>query len=69
LSYDKGLKSQLYARHGVQEFWVIDANKRVTWIHTGPQDEGWSSIVEHDASAPLTTAALPGFSIRLADLG
>lgn len=69
LSYDKGLKSQLYARHGVQEFWVIDANKRVTWIHTGPQGEGWSSVVERDANASLTTAALPGFSIRLADIG
>jgi Uma2 family endonuclease len=69
LAYDKGLKSQLYARHGVQEFWVIDANSRVTWVHTGPQGEGWSSIVEHGADQALSTMALPGLSIRLADLG
>jgi Uma2 family endonuclease len=30
LAYDKGLKAKLYARHRVQEFWVIDANEGVT---------------------------------------
>jgi Uma2 family endonuclease len=34
LSYDKGLKARLYARHPVRELWVIDANERITWGHT-----------------------------------
>src|SRR5882672_5404286 len=36
LAYDKNLKARLYARHRVKELWVIDANERVTWVHTGP---------------------------------
>ena len=66
LAYDKGLKARLYARHGVREFWVIDANTRSTWVHIGPSGEGWSSITERGAQDALATPALPGFSIRLA---
>jgi Uma2 family endonuclease len=65
LAYDKGLKARLYARHGVKELWVIDANTSSTWVHTGPSGDGWSSIVERGAQDALTTPALPGFSIRL----
>jgi Uma2 family endonuclease len=69
LAYDKGLKAHLYARHRVQEFWVIDANERITWIHTGPSGEGWSSIAERGPQEALTTPALPNFSVRLGDIG
>ena len=68
LAYDKGLIARLYARHKVREFWVIDANARTTWVHTGPSGDGWSSIVEHGPQQALTAAALPGLSIRLAEI-
>jgi Uma2 family endonuclease len=69
LAYDRGIKARLYARHGIREFWVIDADKRVTFVHTGPSGETWSSIVEHGPQDVLTTTAVPGFAIRLADIG
>ncbi len=68
LAYDRGLKARLYARYRVQELWVMDANERITWIHTGPSDEGWSSIVERGPREVLTTPALPDFSLCLADI-
>jgi Uma2 family endonuclease len=68
LAYDKGLKARLYVRHYVKEFWVIDANTRSTWVHTGPSGEGWSSITEHGPQDVLTTPALPDFSIRLGEI-
>ena len=68
LAYDKGLKARLYARHRVKEFWVVDANEAVTWVHTGPIGEQWSSIVERGPDEALTTPTLAGFSIRLGDL-
>jgi len=68
LAYDKGLKACLYARHRVQEFWVIDANERITWVHTGPRGDSWSSIVERGPQETLSTPALTAFSIRLADI-
>jgi Uma2 family endonuclease len=65
LAYDKDLKARLYARHGVREFWVIDAHSRSTWVHTGPSGDGWSSIAKRGPEDSLTTPALPGFSLRL----
>jgi Uma2 family endonuclease len=68
LAYDKGRKAALNARLGVREFWVIDANERRTFVHTGPSGEGWSSIVERNADEVLTTPALPGFAFTLGDI-
>jgi Uma2 family endonuclease len=68
LAYDKGLKARLYARHRVREFWVVDANERVTWVHTGPSGDGWSSVVKCGPQDALTTSALPGFSIKLGEI-
>jgi Uma2 family endonuclease len=68
LSYDKGRKAALYARLGVREFWVIDANERRTFVHTGPADNGWSSIVERGPHEVLTTPALPGFALKLSEI-
>jgi Uma2 family endonuclease len=69
LAYDKGLKARLYARHRVREFWVVDANELTTWVHTGPSGDGWSSVVQCRPEDVLITPALPGFSIRLGEIG
>lgn len=68
LTYDKGRKALEYARHGVQEFWVVDANEGITWIHSGPSGDGWSSIVKRGGDETLTTPALPRLAIRLCDV-
>jgi Uma2 family endonuclease len=68
LAYDLGLKARLYARHGVNELWVIDAERRRTYIHTGPGRTGWRTIVERSPDEVLTLAALPGFSVRLGSI-
>jgi len=68
LNYDRDIKPRLCAQYGVGEFWLIEPNERVTWVHTQPSGETWSSIVERGPHETLTTPALPGFSIRLADI-
>jgi Uma2 family endonuclease len=68
LAYDRGLKALLYAHHRVRELWVIDANERITWVHNGPTEDGWSSVVERGPNDTLTTPTLPGFSIGLAGI-
>jgi Uma2 family endonuclease len=68
LSYDRGLKARLYAEHQIGEFWVIDAIERTAWVHTGRGGDGWASIVERGPKDALTTAVLPGFSIRLGEI-
>jgi Uma2 family endonuclease len=68
LRYDRRIKARLYARHGIREFWVIDANKCISWIHTGPSGDGWASIVERGPNEVLRTSALPGLAMRLKDI-
>ncbi len=68
LAYDLELKARLYARYGVRELWVIDANERVAHIHQGPQETGWISIARKSAAEPLTCVALPEFSFRLQEV-
>ncbi len=65
LPYDRGLKSQLYARHRFREVWVVDAARRVTFVHREPDGEGWRSIGERGPDEALSLAALPDFSMRL----
>jgi Uma2 family endonuclease len=68
LAYDRGLKARLYARHGVGELWVIDAERRRTFVHGGPGSAGWRSIAERSGDEALTFAALPGFSVQLGSI-
>ena len=68
LPYDRKTKARLYARHGIREYWVIDANERRTFVHTRPSGDGWSSIVERGPDDVLTTPAVPGFSFKLGDI-
>ena len=69
MAYDRGLKAQIYARHGIHELWVVDAASRETWVHREPAPDGqWGSIERIAADAPLAAAALPAIVVRMADL-
>jgi Uma2 family endonuclease len=61
-------KAPLYTRQGVRELWVVDANQRKAWVYTGPTAEGWSSTAEVGPQDALTTAAIPGLTIKLGEL-
>lgn len=69
MKYDRGLKARIYARHGVEELWVIDAETRVTWVHRRPQSDGqWGHIEAMSADQHLTPERIASVSVRMADL-
>jgi Uma2 family endonuclease len=68
IAYNKDLKARLYARHRVREFWVIDANDRSTWVHTGPSGDEWSSITQRGPHDSLIAPVFPGFSLHLSEI-
>ena len=56
LDHDLGPKARLYARAGIQEYWVIDIKSRRIHQHRQPKTEGYASlrVVEsEDALSPL----------------
>lgn len=67
LAYDLDLKARLYARHGVREYWVVDANERVAFIHLEPSEAGWASVTRKGPDEVLACAAVPEFRFRLVD--
>ncbi|MCC6777017.1 MAG: Uma2 family endonuclease [Hyphomicrobiales bacterium] len=68
LAYDREVKARLYARHGVRDYWVIDAAQSVTWVHSDPQVGSYASVVARGPDEALTCDCLPALSMRLADI-
>ncbi len=69
LGYDRGLKARLYARHGVNELWVVEAETRETWVHRQPHADGqWGSVARIAADQPVSPAALPDIRVRMSAL-
>ena len=67
LAYDRGFKAALYAKHKLQEYWVVDVFARATHQFMDPQRKSWRRRREVGPDEVLTHPALPGFSIRLSD--
>ena len=68
LSYDLEVKGPRYAAAGVCEYWVIDPNTLVTFVHRDPGPDGYVSRSEHGPSETLVPHLVPSLAIRLADL-
>lgn len=68
-AYDLGRKARLYARMGVQELWVVDAEKRETHVHRRPAEERWRETAVLSVDAELSPLAVPELKLRLADAG
>jgi Uma2 family endonuclease len=69
LTFDRGTKALLYAKHGVRELWVVDVATKVTSVHTGPAGVGWTSVSEVLPNETLRATALPNFEVCVGALG
>jgi Uma2 family endonuclease len=56
---DRVAKRQLYAKHQVIEYWIVDLHTKTIELLTGPSFEVETIFKEKDL---LTSACLPGFS-------
>jgi len=62
LAYDLGRKARVYAKMGVREVWVVNANSLVTTLHRQPGPEGYAETPEVAPDEPLR----PWFAAELA---
>ncbi len=65
---DMRLKAAIYAKYGVRELWVIDANRLETHVHRDPSDGKWSNIEILGPDHKLTHSSAPSFAVRLAEI-
>lgn len=66
--YDLGAKAALYARHGIQDYWVVDATQDRLTVHRDPSPSGYGRITRSAAGGTLAPLARPDLAWPLADL-
>ena len=64
LTKDLERKTVTYARNNIAEYWVIDLKKNRLVVHTNPQNNCYSQIVEYK-SGSIFPQAFPDLSIPL----
>lgn len=71
---DSSLKDDLrdsasrYARHGIEEFWVVDVRNRVTHVHRHPQNGAYPAPERVPFEQVLKPTRIADFALRIADL-
>jgi Uma2 family endonuclease len=68
LAYDSQAKALLYARHGVREYWVINAQTLETIVHRDPGETGYADLRTYAVAELMTPIAAPQLAVRLAEL-
>ena len=63
--YDRGYKRELYARHGVREYWLVDPDLETIEVLT-PENGGFIRYVLYNRRETLTSPLLPGLAVDLA---
>ncbi len=68
LKSDLAFKAEMYAQHGVRDYWVVDVNTDTIIVHRDPVDGAYRDVARRTAQDTVTALALPGVTLRLADL-
>lgn len=75
LEYDTMLKASLYARAGIQDYWVIDLKQSAILVHRSPGAMpekplhfGYSDIKTYHADETISPLALPETAIPVSEL-
>lgn len=68
LAYDRAFESGLYARHGIVETWVVDAQRGSVEAMRAPRDGRYAERSVVTAPETLAPVALPALRVRLESL-
>jgi Uma2 family endonuclease len=68
LSFDQGIKLNLYARCGVSEYWVIDVEGKRIFTHGEPGTKGYARKLEFAAAEIVTPKAFPDLKIAVGEI-
>ena len=64
---DRIVKRDLYARHGVREYWLIDPYAKIATVLTLGAN-GYNTHAVYGEGDTLTSPTLPGFALSLSEL-
>jgi Uma2 family endonuclease len=62
---DRVEKLELYEKHGVREYWIIDPDKRFAEVRLLGENGRWQPASRFDERAKISVTAVPGLEIDL----
>jgi len=68
LAYDRGVKSSLYARRGIAEYWIVDLNGGEVIRHTEPVDGRYQRVAAVPHDHEFAPSLLPGCVVTTRDI-
>ncbi len=68
LRFDRVTKSRLYARFGIEDYWVYNVDEEVVEVHREPAGDVWGSRTVHGAGEVLRPLLLPEVTVELEPL-
>jgi Uma2 family endonuclease len=68
IDYDREFKSHVYARSGVQEYWLADLNENVLIGYSSPQDGTYQRVQHYTRGQLLAPLLLPACVVSTDDL-
>ena len=70
LRKDRDVKSAIYARYGIPEYWIVNVKNATVEVHRDPDPEGgrYRTLLTLGKEATLSAQSVPGVTISLADL-
>ena len=66
--FDRNVKSGLYARNEVPEYWIVDLTRNLVVVHRAPLTGEYTEVAEYGRDQAFTSPALGGREIRVQDL-
>jgi Uma2 family endonuclease len=67
LRKDRLLKTEIYARAGVPEYWIVNLAERVVEIHTSPRDGAYAAVRAVGRTETIRLVALPDVAVAVSD--
>jgi Uma2 family endonuclease len=68
LAFDQSTKLSLYARYGVNEYWVVDVEGKRVAVYREPSAQGYVRKLEFSASHKVSPLAFPSLEIAVQDV-
>ena len=65
---DKGYKRDLYAKHGVKEYWQVDTDAKLITVLSLNAYGNYDVVAVYGAGQTLTSPILPGFALNLDEI-
>jgi Uma2 family endonuclease len=64
-AFDRSVKAELYARHGIPEYWIVDIPARSIRFHRTPLDGRYTDITATETPGPTVVPGLAEVSVDL----